>query len=629
MKWRYLFFLLIFGSVVCSCNQEIDGIRPEDNSTVEFNFANVTLEGMIIAGGNNDAEPPVIKIPYQNCTGALVEIKDVLMPEDLSVESMIQLPFASEGTMEIPIWNKTKIEDYGDKVIEFEVIHLCDTNTVQLDINLYKPLATVLDMENISVPLLPQGEELTDVAITIPMECVRSAIIEVACSGLPSGISYASSVNVAPGDTELRIPLSGMTTGDTEEQVEIALTLTINDNLSKETLLEKTFMASVIKLIKITDIEITGGLIAESDTDDLSIKVNYKNGVIGKELSVSSLDGFAQLNGTAIGQVLETEEGAVTFVVKPNQLADSPISEDTKYPSEQAIIVSLQYEGADVNLSESINNKTVMIDGFIWKNKFYRVLSLGNGQQWLDRNLGAISNKVATPELDVNTGRVSSWEHDFRTYGDYYQRGRKTGIPIQDNSQYPFLFDNSQDRWEQGYWSTPSADISPAKPSADNNTFIKWEFGGENFPAPIGFDVPDENQMIEMVEYVNQSVETEGNLLSKLIMSELRFPLSGAIQTSGPSGSTLTSGVIGQTGIVGTVGNINLAKPDDPSNTIDTETLAANGQIWILTKSIDMSATNAGYIRCLRMLTSTTNTTTMMFSCNRTMSMPIRCIKRQ
>lgn len=604
----------------CSCTDENNGIIPGENSYVEIDFDNISMEGSIVAETNNSENLPVIKIPFANSNGATIHVKDVAMPGDLTVDCTLQLPIAEEGNIEIPVRNMAKLENVGENTLIFNVIHMADTTKVELDVEISKLQAVNFDFDNIVIPTIPGGESFQNLNITIPVECLRETSVNVSLSGLPEGVTFTENVVLTPTDEILIIPLSGIVQNIGDYPISLSLGF-------EDVEITKDINIRVIKLIKITSVQLSDGVCRNSSNDILKVTIGYENAESGNTLALD-LDGFVALkDGVEISNPLSEGDGTVEFEIQPSQCDNSPITEETRYPSNQIFNIGLKYQGSPLTLDESISSVNKEIDGFIWNERFYRVITIG-GQQWLDRNMGATSNNVAVPTLGTNN-LISDWEYNFTAYGDYYQRGRKTGIPIQTDKcpATPFMVDNSSDRWGEGYWSLPEADISPSKPGvADFDSILSlWEKGGENFPAPPGFDVPSINDYNTLINKIDTDI-TEGNLQYKMMISDLKFPLSGAIQTSGPIGSTITTGIRGQVGMVGANGATNTNQSLDTSN---TETLASQGQIWLLTKSYDDTSSNAAYVKCVRILLSTNATIdSFSFTANRTMSMPLRCIKR-
>lgn len=623
---KYKFLILIVSIICVSCSTEIEGLKPVDRSVVNFDFGNISVDGIVFAEPTIETPIPNVIIPYKDCTGASVEIRDVNMPEGLSLEGNIQLPFVSEGKMLIPMKNKLKVESVGIRTISFQVIHNTDTTEVNLDIDIQKLSAVNFDFINSEVSGIPTRGDITDASIRIPYVCVRSTRVTVECTGLPTGLSLPDtefSVEKTKNEpAKLKIPLQRSEGFDAVEAGEYPLNIKL---YFEDETKEANMTLVVSKVLYIKNITLEGSVITGSTSDNLTVKVEYEDAENGSKLKMNSIDGWIIMN-TSKELALDGDNGTAVFEVLPSECDDSPLTEETTYPSEQLINVSLSYNGILLdNLSDDIKKKEVSADGFIWKNKFYRVITVGS-QQWLDRNLGAVTNDNNIESLSLNaTGIISSWEPNFGNYGDYYQRGRTTGIPLiyGNGITVPYFNWETGKTWEEGYWTAPTTDISPDKTTdltGDDPLVMEW-----NNVAPVGFDIPLKSDFDELIETVNDEI-TEGFLLSKLMKSSLKFALSGAIQTKGPTTSvqdTDPANTKGQNGMVGLPG-LNKGPGENENITI---TGSPQGVLWLFTKDVKPGAENAAYVYSLK-IGNQENISSYYFSANKNMSMPIRCIKR-
>lgn len=618
--------LFLCAAMFTACSTEFEGVVPEENTKVNFDFGNITVDGVVLAEAPVGTPVAKVKIPYKDCTGALVEIRDLEMPEGLSLEGNIQLPFVSEGEMAIPMKNELKIESVGTKTISFQVIHSTDTTDLSLDIDIQKLRAVNFDFENAKVTSIPTRGDIANASIEIPYVCVRNAEITVECKGLPTGLSLPDtefSVEKTKNEpAKLNIPLQRSEGFDAVEAGEYPLNIKLS---FEDEIIETNLTLVVSKVLYIKNIAVEGGVVAGSSSDNLTVKVEYEDAESGAKLTLNSIEGWVSTTSSK-ELSLDADKGTAVFEVLPSECEDSPLTEDITYPTSQELTVSLFYNGVSLdNLDDEMKKKTVSADGFIWKNKFYRVITVGS-QQWLDRNLGAVTNNNNIESLSLGeNGIITAWTPDYGNYGEFYQRGRTTGIPLiyGNGITVPYFNWETGKIWEEGYWTASTPDISPNNTkdlTGDDPLVMEW-----NNVAPVGFDIPLQSDFNELIETVKTEIP-EGNLLSKLMKSSLKFALSGAIQNNGPTKSVQEANQANTKGQNGMVGLPGLNKGPG-QNEIIIITESPQGMLWLFTKDVKPGVVNAGYVYSLR-IGNSENISSYYFSVNKNMSMPIRCIKR-
>ncbi len=377
---------------------------------------------------------------------------------------------------------------------------------------------------------------------------------------------------------------------------------------------------------KISSVTLYGPIYASNNTyfaEDYSIKVSFIGANEGSTLKLTSYDGYMtpyQGKVSALESQTITESNSTVIFDLGANFFESMVNPDNigeaANDATATITIGLDYDGVALD-----NQQFTIYPGgyFIWKGFTYGVYYDGN-QTWLDRNLGAKSNLVATPTLSDNT--VSEWESNFSSYGSYFQRGRTVGIPIYTSGNTisgsddtdPYFYYNSSSTWEDGSWQTMPAELDNA---SDQTLWNNSESGGTNNPCPTGFRVPTTTEIMEMIEYVSEVEITDNTysandkLLSPL-MTTMNLPLTGYIQYSGPTMVNQSSTTCGQ---ISSVGFNSVGDGSQPGAIIS----ASEGAIYLLTCEIGTGNSLNSYVKISSSGAVSTGTL------HKNTCMPVRC----
>lgn len=306
--------------------------------------------------------------------------------------------------------------------------------------------------------------------------------------------------------------------------------------------------------ILISEIRLLGSIIEGGvQDDDFILEVDYSNGTQGKELFVEALSQCFDYDSEALAEVssflIKEQSATARFNLGSDVILNSKnISSSTGLSEQNIVLVNLNYNKSslDEQQSEQIN-----FSGLIFNKLPYYTITLANGQLWLDRNLGA-SSIEPSDEYASSVG----CEYNWKAYGDFYQRGRSTGLKLKVDSNNPYAanslqsytkpyLDPTSGDWEDGYWTNPSTDdlAVPTYSSGYETTLDNmWnsENGGENNPCPEGYRLPTLSQVQSMfitvsgVDYSQSTVSSLNKLITKM-----NFAYSGYIHHIGLVNSTL------------------------------------------------------------------------------------------
>lgn len=493
---------------------------------------------------------------------------------------------------------------------------------------IYEGVLHQFEPSDITQTLKLHFKDSKDLDVKIDVEVTHSI------EGLSIG-EYLNDVFISSNDFVYEIPIVGTPIDFGEYKVNVIVSGVTKEPIIKEFVFNvEEDVLEPIDPITITKIEFYGPIVNEKINDSYQLKISYDGGTEGTKLNVASVTGYLVPDETKLQSVsaeVGNGTGEITFDLGSDFFVSSTYqpAEDMSEGIDREIEIALKYNREDVSLSAELSKISFKSNGFVWNGYSYNEIKVGE-QIWLDRNLGATSNNVEVPTTDTDN-KVTGWNPNFNTYGHYYQRGRKTGIPLQSAETNPTpelagqpWFQSSkngngtEDDWAKGFWT------KAIESSKDENI---WGQDSEKNPCPDGYKVPTVNEFIELINSLlsyyptldddktfEKEINNEG-FLSKMINSKLQFPLSGAITGSGPSSIGLKN--TGQEGMVGLAG-LDKLKPCAPL------TEAENGEIRLICS--DLFTSNKKYPT---MYLGVSNNKICITNCGPSVTIPIRAIKIQ
>lgn len=399
--------------------------------------------------------------------------------------------------------------------------------------------------------------------------------IDVEVTQLVEGLSigdFLSNVFITSEDFIYEIPIVGTPVGFGEFKVNVIVSGVTPEPVVKEFVFNvEEDILEPVDPITITKIEFYGPIVNGKISDSYQLKISYEGGTEGTKLNVASVTGYLVPDDTKLQSVsaeVGNGTGEITFDLGTDFFASSTYqpAENMSAGIDREIEIALKYNSEDVSLSAELSKITFKSNGFVWNGYSYNEIKIGE-QIWLDRNLGATSNNIEKPTTDTDK-KITGWNPNFNTYGHYYQRGRKTGIPLQSAETNPTpelagqpWFQSSkngsgtEEDWTKGFWT---------KAIDNSKTADIWSAVSEYNPCPRGYTVPSVSDFTKLIEELlkfkaelannktfSKDVNDEG-YLDILMTSELRIPLAGAIGAAGPSSMGIKN--TGQEAMVGLPG---------------------------------------------------------------------------
>lgn len=191
---------------------------------------------------------------------------------------------------------------------------------------------------------------------------------------------------------------------------------------------------------------------------------------------------------------------------------------------EQADVKKLYKEYIEKNYSDEVKKfkKSFILDKY--GNKYRTVKSPYTEKLWLDRNLGA--------------SRVCTSYDDKQCYGDYFQWGRNSDGHEKHNSDITSLEKYSSNSHHNKFITSYINRNSLNSPDSK-----LWQrFSGINNPCPIGFIVPNINELKAEIININNKYDAFNNFL-KLPSAGNRNNVNGKIYGQSKYGNIWTSSI--------------------------------------------------------------------------------------